>query len=446
MGRWAVWVSLCVLAAACGAQGPTATAEPKQIPTVPSTLSPEPTAALATPAPSATSTPSPPPPATLTPSPQPFTVTPSPNPDSWYGSRTVLLFVSGVIDQADLFAYGDDGTTWLVFPDVGDELCVSPDGRWLGFVRWGDDGRATLELHDAQAGDRRQITVDTTSGLLRFSFDRDSRRLAYLDLGAYTDAGVPWALVVVDLETGAMARYEARMTDNETRPLPGMPVGWSGLAPQRDELIIDTFLPFTEGGWMGVWGVTLSADGASAPLDSLALRELLPGAPVYQSKLYVAPDGRDLAFLGRDPDYFPDKYEPQFYDLAVNRLGLAAISDGARSTVVEVSDGSALASALAWSPSGERLLFAQGHYEGENFVRLSLKSSDQSGTVVEYGPLVLPPLGGLLDLAWCGASRAFYVTWDGGTGTKNLHLFDLNTGVSTDIIADQRLEIVGCAP
>jgi hypothetical protein len=369
-----------------------------------------------------------------------------PEPNLWHSAGTLALFVRGDDEQADLFSLVDDGTTRLVFPDVGREARVSRDGRWLGFIRWYEDGRSTLELHDAQSGEVREIAPDTASGLFSYSFDPESRRLAYLDLGDYTDAGVPWALVIVDLEGGATARHDAFMAGPDTRPLPGMPIGWSGHPSQSDELIIDTFLPYTEGGWMGMWGVTLPADGTSAPLESLVRRELIPAAPVYSSRPRLAPDGQDVAYLGRNPDYVPDNYHTEFYDLAVNRLGIASLADGARTTIVDIDDGSALTRAFSWSPTGERLLFAQGRYEGEDFANLVLKSSDRSGTTVTYGPLMLPPLGGILDLAWCDSSRAIYVTWDGVDGTERLVSFDLNTGVSTEISAGRRLQIVGCAP
>ena len=119
---------------------------------------------------------------------------------------------------------------------------MSPDGHWLGFVRWSQDGRATLELHNVQTGESHQITPDAAGGMLNFAFDPSSRRLAYLDLGAYSEEGVPWTLVVMDLESGAVARYDALMADSETRPLPGNPVGWSSTASAGEELIIDTFI------------------------------------------------------------------------------------------------------------------------------------------------------------------------------------------------------------
>jgi hypothetical protein len=184
----------------------------------------------------------------------------------------------------------------------------------------------------------------------------------------------------------------------------------------------------------------------SAPLDTLVVRELIPGAPAYSSRLRLAPDSQDVAYLGRDLEYLPDNYVYEFYDLAVNRLSFTSLSDGAATVVVEAADGSALARAFSWSPTGERILFAQGHYEGENWADLSLKSSDRSGTVVTYGPLTVPALGGLSDLVWCELSQAFYTTWDGSGGPEHLVGFDLNTGISSEVSSAQRVEIVGCAP
>jgi hypothetical protein len=357
----------------------------------------------------------------------------------------MALYVSGDGDQGELYALMDDFSSELLVEGVGNDVAVSPDGRWLGYVVWHDDGGADLVLQEATSGQEQRITPETFSGMLRFAFHAGSSRLSYLDLGSYSDEGVPWALVVEELESGESARYDALMANPESRPLPGAPIGWSGQPVDGEELIIDTFLPYTEGGWMGVWGVALPVDGSSAPLDTLPTREIVPGAS-YSSQVLLAPDRRSVAFLGRDPDYEPDDYQPEFYDLAVNRMVTASLADGARTRLVEALDGSALARALDWAPTGERLLFAQGFYEGNYFAELSLKSSDLNGTVVTYGPLTLPSPGGLLALAWCTPSAALYVTYDSGGGVEQLLLFDLNTGVSTEITAARRLQVVGCAP
>jgi len=356
----------------------------------------------------------------------------------------MALIVSGSYDQADLYALGGDGAMWHLLSDVGNEAQVSPDGRWLGSVRWDDAGRVTLELHDAQTSAARELASNASGGLLAFTFDPTGRRLAYLDLGSYGEQGVPWALVIQDLVGDALSRYDALMSGSGSRPLPGMPVGWSGTA--GDELLIDTFLPGTEAGWLGVWGVTLPPDGAPASLDALPLREIIPGTPAYSSELYLAPDRQSVAFLGRNPDYSPENYAPEFYDLAVNWLGVAALADGAHTVIVEATDGSALARALSWSPDGQRLLFAQGRYAGEDFAELSLKSADRNGTVVEYGPLALSPQGGLLQLAWCDPSQTLYVTWSSEDGMERLVSFNMHTGVSTELSVGQRLEIIGCVP
>jgi hypothetical protein len=442
--RWGALVLLLFAVAACGAEAP-ATFTSVPFPTQP-TVPGDPTA-TATPiesSPTAMVVESP----TETPAVPTGTPTPPSNPTSWFASGVLALFTSGDGERSDLYALTTDGDLQEALPDVGSEVSVSPDGRWLGFVRWHDDGRADLVVQDAATGEQRLLSPETASGLLRFAFHPDGQRLVYLDLGAYTDVGVPWALVLADLVGVDGVRYEALMADGETRPLPGAPVGWSG-----QELIIDTFLPYTEGGSMGVWAVTLPAevpatrdDGGSEPLEELPLRELIPGSPVYSSRVFLSPDRGSIAYLGRDPAYAPSNYQPEFYDLAVNRLGVAEVANGERRALVEVDDGSALARALAWSPDGDRLLFAQGFYEGQSFESLSLKSSSRDGTVVQYGPLTLPPLGGLLELAWCNPSLALYVTWDGGGGMEHLLSFDLNTGESRPIASERRLHIVGCAP
>jgi hypothetical protein len=357
----------------------------------------------------------------------------------------VALFSVGDYASGDLYALGDDGMARLVFPGVGRGTSVSPDGRWLGFVRGETEDKPWIELHDAKTGASRQIVPDTfAASTLNLAFDRSSRRLAYLYLGDLGENGVvPWALVVVDLEQDTTARYDAQMTHEDRRSLPGMPVGWSS----SDELIINTFMPYSGGGWAGVRGVTFPADGAPASLDTLSLRELLPGAPAYLSRLFLSPDGQNLAFLGRDLDYKPDNYLFEFYDLAVNRLEIVTLASGARTLQFRVDDGSALAHALAWSPAGDRLLFAQGRYEGgEHLGTLTLKSSDLNGAVVEHGPLTLPPLSTLADLAWCTASQVLYVVWDGSDYTQQLYSLDLSTALSTQLSSGDQINLITCAP
>jgi hypothetical protein len=280
--------------------------------------------------------------------------------------------------------------------------------------------------------------------MVRFLFDPSASRLAYVDLGTVMGGRVPWSLVVADLETDMSVRYDAVMADVDSRPLPGVPVAWSGAGP-REHIILDTFLPYTESGWMGVWDVPLPAGSVSGLLETLLPREIVPGG-AYGSQVVLAPDGHNLAYLARDPDYVPDNYSPEYYDLAVNRLAIASLGDGSSYTLVEASDGSALARAVSWSPLSDRIIYARGLYEGEHLSDLVLKSTDLSGSVVTYGPLDVPGPGELMDIVWCSPGVVFFVTWDGLDGLEKLISFDLNTGATREIAADRRVDIVTCVP
>jgi hypothetical protein len=374
----------------------------------------------------------------------PPTATPAPTaaPASWFQDGVVALFSVGDYSSGDLYALQSDGSTRLILSGIGSKVRLSPGGRWLGSV-W-QDGSETLELRDAESGASRLFTPSVYSGMLDFAFDGASRRLAYLDLGAPSESGVPWALVIVDLENNASARYEALLSNEDRTYLPGIPVGWTGF--DDEQLILDAFMPYTEGGNAGAWSVTLPPDGASAPLDTLPLRKLPPGEHTYLSRLYLSPDGQNLAFLSRDYEYMPENYLAEFYDLAVNRLEIAALGDGARALLVEASDGSALGNLLAWSPAGDRLLFAQGRYEGQDFSTLTLKSSDLGGAVTEHGALSLSPSSALADLAWCSASQALYVLSDWSANEQRLYSLDLLTGVSTELTTGPQIQLAGCAP
>jgi hypothetical protein len=364
--------------------------------------------------------------------------------NSWFPFGAVLVVALGDDDSADVNAVGADATLQTVFTDAGDEVSISPKGRWLGYVRLQDTGSSTLVVHNATSGERREINPDTRSGMLRFLFDPEGSRLAYVDLGAYVGGRVPWSLVVSNLDTQQSVRYDAVMVDTETRPLPGVPVAWSQ-SGSRDHIILDTFLPYTESGWMGVWAIPLPAGSISGLLDTLSPIEMVPSGG-YSSDVILAPDGEKLAYLARDPNYVPDNYVAEYYDLAVNQLAIAGLEDRTREILVEVDDGGALARAIAWSPASERLLFVQGTYEGEQLTELTLKSTDLDGTVVTYGPLNLPRPSELVKMAWCSSGAVFLVTLDWHDGLEKLSRVDLNTGAVKEISARRRVDIVTCVP
>jgi hypothetical protein len=329
---------------------------------------------------------------------------------------------------------------------LGENVHVSPGGTWLGFLEREAAGQVTLQIYAAGDSISHTIPSGETGVPYDFAFDSAGERLVYLDLGERSTAGLPWALVVIDLESGQTTRYPAVMSNPEDQPLPGTPLGWSQTTADADELIFDTFLPGTEVGWQGVWGVTLPAGGETAPLRSLPLRQLVPPAPVYTMDPHMSPGRKRLAFLGRNPSYKPDGYTPEFYDLAVNRLEILELSQGTRRALVVADDGSALGRALAWSPQGDQILFAQGRYEGQDWASLMLKTADLDGAVHELGRLNMPARGGLVQLAWCRESMILYSTWDGSNGQQSLYIFNMESGIAVPVRNAVRIEIVGCAP
>lgn len=196
---------------------------------------------------------------------------------------------------------------------------------------------------------------------------------------------------------------------------------------------------------MGVWAIPLPAGTISGLLDTLSPIEMVPSGG-YGSDVILAPEGEKLAYLARDPNYVPDNYVAEYYDLAVNQLVVAVLENRTRDTLVEVDDGGALARAIAWSPASERLLFAQGTYEGEQLTDLTLESTDLDGTVVTYGPLNLPGPAELVEMVWCSSGAVYLVTLDWQDGLEKLSSVDLNTGAVEEITARRRVDVVTCVP
>jgi hypothetical protein len=133
------------------------------------------------------------------------------------------------------------------------------------------------------------------------------------------------------------------------------------------------------------------------------------------------------------------------YDLAVNQLWAVDLASGSPSSLVNVTDGGALARAAAWSPDGAQTLFAQGNYGGDAFASLTLKVRDSTGTVRDVGPAPLPPGGGLRGLDWCtpGTALATVTTAD---YEHQLHTVDVTGGGTGLVTSATHISVLGCVP
>jgi hypothetical protein len=276
------------------------------------------------------------------------------------------------------------------------------------------------------------------------AFNHDETRMAFVELGPFTPDAYVWAVVVVNLTDGTTARYEMTMTlGSDPELLPGHPVGWSS---SGDELLLDTFLPGTEGTWRGVWAVTIPPGVGSGFLESLSRREVIPYGD-YLTSPHLSPDATQLAYLNRDFTYTPDDYVVMAYDLVVHQLWTVNLVSAAPSSLVNVTDGGALErDASAWSPDGAQVLFAQGRFVGgDSFPALTLKVHESGGTVRDVGPAPLPAGGWLLGLDWCAPEIALATVRVPG-GPYELQMIDLTTGASSLVDSGDGMSVLGCIP
>jgi len=365
------------------------------------------------------------------------TATPTePTPEHWLPENTLALVSAGPWERSQLHALTIDGTLIDLGHPLTPEATVAPSGRWIGSTRSDPPRVVVTNLSD---GSSYTINGTADSQIYGMAFDRPETRLAFLELGPVSEEGIPWAIVVVDLVDGTTSRFSLEIDIADPSMLPGHPLGWSA---DGSVLLIDTFMPYTEGAWAGVWALTLPPGTASTPIDSLGRRELIPmGGYLTQPRL--SPDGRSLLYLNRDYDYTPAGYEPTAYDLAVNQLWQADIASGARTLLVETTDGSALGRSASWAPAGQRVIYAQGRYAGDTFASLTLKRQHPDGMRSDVGPIPLPPQGNLTQLDWCRPDVAL-ITVTTMEGDRKLHRADLGGEATRLSIDDQHIAVLTC--
>jgi hypothetical protein len=388
---------------------PTQTAEPTWTPVPPPTATAEPT-------PTATST------ATSTAQP------PSPE---W-----IALYAAGPEQAPQLYALAGDGSLRDLELNVYQGAAASGSGRWVASPSSFPTAASAI-ITDLQGETSYTVAATDGWGIYGMAFDRAKERLAFLELAPAPVQNIPWAVVVIDLVDGSTAHYEGT-TQPQADVYPGNPIVW---APSGNELLLSTFLPYSDGLYAGVRALEIQRGTASAPVDTLRQRTLIPGGE-YRSVPRLSPDGARLLYLARDLGYMPADYTPAL-DFAVNQLWTVDLASATPTLLLEVTDGDALGADAAWAPDGERVLFAQGHYADMDWGSLALQVRDGAGAVQELAPLPLAEEGTGVRLAWCRPDTALAVL-TAGPDLAQLHAVDVETGDLELLASAEKLFVLGC--
>lgn len=381
------------------------------------------------------------PPGTAVPSEEPPIAPTEPPAASWLPTGTIALYLVGPRDAPRLHSVAADRSITDLGAVLYDRPGMSRTGSWVASTG-APSPAATVRAVNLETGDTIIAPLTPDFSLNGLAFDYAETRMAYVELGQFTAEAYVWAVVVVNLTDGSTVRYEMTMTlGSDPVLLPGHPIGWSN---PGNELLLDTFLPGTEGSWRGVWAVTILPGVGSGFLDSLSRREIVPSGGYLTTPIF-SPDHSQLAYLNRDFSYMPDDYEVMAYDLAVNELWTSNSDGTVPQRRINVVDGRALErDALAWSPDGTQILFAQGTFAGsDTFASLTLKVLDSGGAVRDVGPAPIPAGGWLLDMHWCSPDLALATVGVPGGG-QELHMVDMTSGTSSLVDSADRVHVLDC--
>jgi Tol biopolymer transport system component len=220
----------------------------------------------------------------------------------------------------------DGGTSYRKLwtaPEDATLEAVSPDGRYLGYVNWSEDGnRSAIMVHDLTTGTDRRLTKDEDASPEGSAFSRDSKQCAFawsdntsrraeLRVASLSGTGIPEARRIV---AGGDLLYI-------------YPYDWT-----PDGKLIAVLIQ--RGDASSEAGVVSVADGS--------IRTLRSGLRGFGTHMAFSPDGRYLAFdlAGQDS---------KARDIAV-----VATGDGREvSSLVHRADDAL----IGWSPDGSRLVF-----------------------------------------------------------------------------------------
>ncbi len=377
--------------------------------------------------------PSPPPTATQAPTGTPMPPTPTPQP------AHIAWYAGGTYDARDLFALDAAGSSTALDVTVHPPSAASIDGRWIATT---DQPAPANEVRVTDLQTDRTIAFPVTPefDVFGMAFDSGATRLAYVEVGSPGENGTLWAVAVANLSNNTVTRFDA-VFRGEDGIKPGYPIGWSG-----DDLLLDTFIPYTEAGSLGIWALSIPSDTASAPIDSLGPEEVVPGDD-YLLAIRLSPDHDQLLYLNRDYDYTPDNYDAIGYNLAVNQLWWMNLETETANLLVAETEGGALGRQIAGSPDGSTALYAEGQYAGDTFETLTLKTlpigNGEPPSPTEVAPVPLPFKGYLSGLHWCTDETAVVVvaTQD---GEHQLHTLDIAGGTTQPVTEADSLQVLGC--
>jgi hypothetical protein len=362
-----------------------------------------------------------------------------PPPASWFPAGTFALYAAGPWDGRQVYALAPGPISTDLGRTVPFNTALSRTGRWLAHAN-GPSPATGVVIVNLEDGATRTIPLTSGYTLYGLAFDHTETRLAFMELGS-SAGNYTWAIVVVNLADGTVARFDDTFSFPPAAGtmLPGRPIGWTAAG---DELLLDTFLPDTEGNWAGVWAVALPPGTPSAALDTLSSRVVVANGG-YSTTPRLSPDATQLLYLNRDHTYTPAGYAPMAYDVAVNQLWSVSTAGGPM-MLVNVTDGGALARDASWSQEVPQVLFAQGSYSGDTFASLTLKIRDDAGIVTDAGPVPLPPGGYLNSIDWCLPDFALVVVAT-TSGDNQLYIVEFG-GSATLITSNPSISVLGCIP
>lgn len=365
----------------------------------------------------------------------------APPSSGWLPDGTIALVRTGAWGSAALKAVAADGTLTDLGVALHSASSVSLDGQWVASTD-SPAPAANVQVTSLEDGTTYSIPITPDYTVYSTAFDQVGQRLAFMELGA-SGGTYLWGIVVVDLMDGSTTRFDTSFAIGSSPPfLPGRPIGWDSTG---NLLILDTFMPDTEGNWAGVWAVSIPPGTPSAALDTLSAVNLVPSG-LYLSEPALSRDGNFLLYTNRDYSYIPTDYEVMAYDLVVNELWGLELDGIAATPYLDIFDGSALFRNAAWSMNGTKVLYAQGTFSGgADFTGLGWKIYD-GGASTDVGPAAIPAGGTMQDAAWCRPGTALATARQSGSDNE-LQILDLSSGGAAAVVdVQQSISILGCVP